>query len=282
MIDDEAQHRTAAPELPQLAPTCTGRVGQSRRAGSSISPAGRPVRVVVADRNWVFRHGLRSVLENALRIRVVAEATSSPDTLAVVRRLQPDALLLTVTRPLCDQLDTLPALARLTRVLAFAGTADCRLVTHALAAGVTAFLVHGEYSTADLHRAVLDSRPGRPHLSPSAAVWAEASSGRLPGPRQGVGMPPGSQLTHREREIMDHIARGMSNGDIARLLHLCEKTVKNHINRIFTKLCVSSRAQAIVLWLADRQDPERQDPAGNGHGTAAAALTVCGACGRAA
>jgi DNA-binding NarL/FixJ family response regulator len=285
MADDEAQRRAvAAGGHPQLAQACTGGTTQSRRAGSSASPAGRTVRVVVADRNWVFRHGLRSVLENARPVRVVAEATSSPETLAVVRHLRPDALLLTVTRGAGDQLDTLPIIARLTRVVAFAGTADCRLITSALAAGVTAFLVHGEYSTGDLYRAVLDSRASRPHLSPSAAVWAHTSFGRLSEPQQAVGMQPGSQLSQREREIMDHIARGMSNGEIACLLHLREKTVKNHVNRIFAKLCVSSRAQAIVLWLSERQDPAGRGPGtgGPGPGAAATALTVCGACGRAA
>jgi len=65
-----------------------------------------------------------------------------------------------------------------------------------------------------------------------------------------VGPASGSLLSDREREVMGHIARGLSNRQIAAVLNLTEKTVKNYVNRIFAKLAVSSRAQAIVLWLS--------------------------------
>jgi DNA-binding NarL/FixJ family response regulator len=88
------------------------------------------------------------------------------------------------------------------------------------------------------------------HVSPSADFGAELMEATPVGSTRFAGPAFGSPLSDREREVMGHIARGLSNRQIAAALDLTEKTLKNHVNRIFPKLAVSSRAQAIVLWLS--------------------------------
>jgi DNA-binding NarL/FixJ family response regulator len=122
----------------------------------------------------------------------------------------------------------------------------------ALQGGAAAFLVHGEYTTGDLLSAVVGARRDHVHLSPSAVFAARLTEGMPVRPTPFAGPAPGSLLSDREREVMDHIARGLSNRQIAAVLSLTEKTVKNYVNRIFAKLAVSSRARAIVRWLSDR------------------------------
>jgi DNA-binding NarL/FixJ family response regulator len=226
------------------------------------------LRVVVADSNWVVRRGLRSVLEDLLPV-VVAEARTSMEALAVVGRIRPDALLLVLPRPPHDPLRLLPDLAASTRVVVLADAADLPLVAAALRCGAVAFLVHGEYTTAGLLRAVLEARPERVHLSPSADFGAELTEAMPVGSPGFAGAAFGSRLSDREREIMSYISRGLSNHQIAAALQLTEKTVKNHVNRIFPKLAVSSRAQAIVLWLSGGMATvEQLRPARNGESVA--------------
>ncbi|MFC4060516.1 LuxR C-terminal-related transcriptional regulator [Planomonospora corallina] len=78
-------------------------------------------------------------------------------------------------------------------------------------------------------------------------------------------------LSRRETEVMDLIADGHSNGQIARHLFLSEKTVKNHVNRIYTKLGVSSRVTAIGLWRERAASGDAGSPAGRRDGTGAGA-----------
>jgi DNA-binding NarL/FixJ family response regulator len=169
---------------------------------------------------------------------------------ATVARTRPHAVVLDVRTPPCDRLDALPRLTRLTRVIAVSHSTDPHLVTRALNAGAVAFLVHGEYSAAQLVRALAEAHQANVHLSaPTAAAAARLIHN--PTRRQ---LPPAEsatrdQLSRRESEVMDRVARGLTNGEIARCLGLSEKTVKAHINRIFAKLQVTTRARAIVLWL---------------------------------
>jgi DNA-binding NarL/FixJ family response regulator len=245
------------------------KISDARQAtGRRGAPLRGVLRVVVADSNWVVRRGLRSVLEDLLPV-VVAEARTSMEALAVVGRIRPDALLLVLPRSPRDRLRLLPDLAASTRVVVLADAADLPLVAAALRCGAVAFLVHGEYTTAGLLRTVLEARPERVHLSPSADFGAELTEAMPVGSPGFAGAALGSRLSDREREIMGYISRGLSNRQIAAALQLTEKTIKNHVNRIFPKLAISSRAQAIVLWLSGGMATVEQfRPARNGESVA--------------
>jgi DNA-binding NarL/FixJ family response regulator len=245
--------------------------GEGRFAAlSAAGGAGRPVpvrrglRVVIAGGNPIVRRGVRSVVEERLPARVVAEARSGSEALAAVARARPGVVILDVRTPPCDRLAVLAKLSRSCRVVVLSHSSDPHLVVQVLDSGAVAFLVHGEYSVAELVQALVEARPSAVHLSAPSAQAAlrlvGGASPRLPAAESATR----EQLSQREAEVMDHIARGLSNSDVARMLGLSEKTVKNHINRIFAKLQVTTRAKAIVLWLGGCvvMTGERSDVAG--------------------
>ncbi len=123
------------------------------------------------------------------------------------------------------------------------------VIASALAAGARGYVVHSEFDVDEIVAAIRTVAAGGVHLSPAAgrmlarSVSAAARRPRTRRPRRTWG------LSQREQEVMELIAEGRTNGEIARSCFLSEKTVKNHVNRIFAKLCVTSRAEAVSVWL---------------------------------
>jgi DNA-binding NarL/FixJ family response regulator len=201
--------------------------------------------------------GLRCLLDDDPRVAVVGEARNGWQTLLATYRLQPDAVLLDVQMSTHDALAVLPALVRESRVLVLTYSRDPALVGRAIQLGATGYVVHAEYTTDQLVRAVLDTYQGRRHLSPSAAAALARHANRT------AGWPPYStwsllhRLSRRETEVLQHVARGLSNCDIASTLQLSEQTVKNHVSRILGKLGVRSRLEAGRLLLGQRRRLDR-------------------------
>ncbi|MBT2439403.1 response regulator transcription factor [Streptomyces sp. ISL-36] len=224
--------------------------------------------VVVADDNPVVRAGLTSLLEGRSDIRVVAEAPDGGTALAETERHRPDLVLLDVRMPNVDGLTALPQLARLAPVLMLTYSGEGDVVQEALRLGAGGYLVHGEFTADELVTAVHDVRAGRAHFTPTAAnalvgvVRATAHGGMGPslwGPMEFPRTTSQVQrnvgqfgLSGREAEVMDLIASGLSNRQIADTCFISEKTVKNHINRIFAKLHSTTRSEAIAAWLGTR------------------------------
>jgi DNA-binding NarL/FixJ family response regulator len=204
-----------------------------------VSAAVPPVRVVVADDNPLVLLGLRSLLDDDPRVRVIGEARNGWQALLATLRLRPDAVLLDVEMSTHDALAVLPALARETRVLVLTYGRDPNLVSRAIRLGATGYVVHAEYTTDQLVRAVLDTYDGRVHLSPAAA--AALSQRPAPGLDRDRSL---RRLSRREAEVLRHVAQGLSNYDIASVLQVSERTVKNHVSRILGKLGVRSRREA--------------------------------------
>ncbi|MFE2234926.1 response regulator [Streptomyces sp. NPDC059442] len=227
------------------------------------------LRVLVADDNPVVRAGLTALLGGRPDIAVVAEATNGRTAITETERLRPDVVLLDVRMPELDGLAALPGLVRLAPVMMLTYTGESAVVREALRLGAGGYLVHGEFTAEELVTAVRDVRAGRAHFTPTAAnallgVVRGATAHGLPLPsianslRFGI---PSSQaqrnvaqfgLSVREAEVMDLIASGMSNRQIADTCFISEKTVKNHINRIFAKLHSRTRSEAIAAWLGTR------------------------------
>ncbi|MGW6908360.1 response regulator [Streptomyces sp. NPDC054940] len=230
-------------------------------------PATTPLRLVVADDNPVVRAGLTALLSTHADITVVAEATNGHEAQEAARRHRPDAILLDVRMPGMDGITALPHLVRIAPVLMLTYSGESETVREALRRGAVGYLIHGEFTTDELVEAVRDIRlGGPPRLSATAAAvpsLAEAnpqlstttsnSPERLSQVQPDVGQSSvylsRFQLSRREAEIMDLIASGMNNQQIAAACFISEKTVKNHINRIFAKLHSTSRAEAAAKWL---------------------------------
>ncbi|WP_405795774.1 response regulator [Streptomyces longwoodensis] len=236
---------------------------------------GRPVlRVVVADDNPVVRAGLTALLDGRDEVRVVAEASDGREAREMTRRHRPDLVLLDVRMPSMDGLTALPDLVPLAPVLMLTYSGESETVREALRRGAGGYLVHGEFTADQLVAAVRDVVAGRAHLTPTAATavvgelrgsavahaegLSEAaapanSRERLSQVQPLVGQL-GSPLSAREAEIMDLIATGLNNHQIAAACFISEKTVKNHINRIFAKLHCTTRAEATAKWLGTAPD----------------------------
>ncbi|MET7739794.1 response regulator transcription factor [Streptomyces sp. NPDC005385] len=227
---------------------------------------GPPLRVLVADDNPVVRAGLTALLESHPDTVVVAAARDGQEALACALRHTPDVVLLDVRMPGTDGLTALPELTRIAPVMMLTYSREPEVVAEALRKGAAGYLVHGEFTAAELISAVRDVRDGRSavpdslgvsyqpepfssHLQPFVGQSSEARPAVAAGLHRRAPNHPDFGLSSREVEVMDLIAAGMNNRQIAATCFITEKTVKNHINRIFAKLHSSSRSEAIAHWL---------------------------------
>ncbi|MCH0563587.1 response regulator transcription factor [Streptomyces sp. MUM 2J] len=234
-----------------------------------------PLRVVVADDNPVVRAGLTALLSAHAGLTVVAEAADGHQACRAADRHRPDAVLLDVRMPGTDGLTALPHLTSVAPVLMLTYSGESDTVREALRLGAGGYLVHGEFTEDQLITAVRDVAQGRPHVTPTATLALlthlrddRSATAHIDIQSDSLGVATSlkplslmqrlvgqsssrirGQLSTREAEIMDLIASGMTNQQIAAACFISEKTVKNHINRIFAKLDSASRAQATAKWL---------------------------------
>ncbi|WP_043194556.1 response regulator [Streptomyces sp. NRRL F-2664] len=223
--------------------------------------------VLIADGNPVIRAGLAAILGAAGGIEVTAQAADGREALSLTRRHAPDVVLLDVRMPGVDGISALPHLVQLAPVLMLTYSREADIVREALLLGAGGYLVHGEFTADELVRAVHDAPLGRPHFTPTAASALLTELRASSHPQRDVGQSSERMhnsvvfgLSSREVEIMDLIASGMSNQQIAAACFISEKTVKNHINRIFAKLRSATRSEAIARWLGTAR------PGVTGHG----------------
>lgn len=214
-----------------------------------------PVRLVIADDNEIVRHGLRSLLEAQGEITVVGEAKDGNEAIALSRELKPDVVLCDVRMPGLDGVGAAQEIAHEVPVLMLTYSDDPDIIRTVLATGAKGYLVHGAHEPDEIVAAVLNASRGSTVLGPAATA-------ALLSPAQGpaVVTPIDSHgLSARESEVMDHVARGLNNREIARECFLAEKTVKNHLNRIFPKLGVRTRAEAVGVWMRLNPPAQEQD-----------------------
>ena len=214
------------------------------------------ITVLVADDNPTVRATLRVLLQAQPGISVVGEAADGRQALALARRLRPQVTLLDHRMPVADGLSVVEDVAAHSAVLVLTGSAEIELIGPMLRGGARGYLVYGHFDPADLVPAIRAVAAGQGWLTPAAASVAtdalreahareRAVEARVEGLRA-VRRRYG--LSEREREVVDLLCEGLSNGAIAERLGLSEKTVKNHLAHVFAKLDVASRAEAMVRW----------------------------------
>jgi DNA-binding NarL/FixJ family response regulator len=206
------------------------------------------ISVMVVDDNPVVLMGLVALLETADDVKVVGTAGDGRQAIDLARQLRPDIVLLDVRMPDVDGVRAARPLAEISRVLMLSYNEDSESIRNSIQAGACGYLVHGSFSPDDLVTAIRDIVAGR--ANPLSAVAARVVVESLQSARGGRPAGDGGLgLSTREVEVMRLITQGRSNGEIAAELVLSEKTVKNHVSRIYAKLGVRTRAAAIARWL---------------------------------
>jgi DNA-binding NarL/FixJ family response regulator len=202
--------------------------------------ADSPIRVLIADDHPVVRQGLRTYLELQPDIEVAGEAGGGIEAAAAAERLAPDVVLLDMVMPDGDGLEALRRIGSRSgppRVVVLTSfPADDRVV-EAMRAGAAGYLLK-DAQPAELLAAIRSAHSGGSPLHPEAAARLVGELHRPP--------DAAAELTAREREVLQLIARGMPNKAIALRLSLSEKTVKAHVSAILRKLDVTDRTQAAL------------------------------------
>jgi DNA-binding NarL/FixJ family response regulator len=214
--------------------------------GPSAPVLGRPdaLRVMVVDDHPVFRMGMAALLSSLDAIAVVAEAASAPEAVAAADEHPLDVVVMDLHLGETSGVDATREIVQLhpgVGVLVVTMMDDDDSVFAAMRAGARGYLLKGA-APGEVERAVRAVANGEVLLGPDVAARAMAY---LAGART-AGPVPFPDLTDREREVLDLVARGLDNASIARRLALSPKTVRNHLSNILTKLAVADRAQAIV------------------------------------
>jgi DNA-binding NarL/FixJ family response regulator len=206
-----------------------------------------PITVVVVDDQELMRMGLNMVLEAQDDIEVIGEASDGSGAIEAVARLAPAVVLMDVRMPGIDGVSATRAITESgsdTRVLVMTTFDLDEHVLGALRAGASGFLLK-DTPPEDLVSAIRSVAAGDAVVSPK--VTKRLLSRFVEHTEPAVDPSVLDGLTGREREVMAHLATGLSNAEIAAVLHLSEATVKTHIGRILTKLGVRDRVQAVVL-----------------------------------
>ncbi len=205
-----------------------------------------PIRVLIADDHPLFRDGLRVLLNSIPQTQLVGEAANGEEVLKQATTLQPDVILMDIQMPGLNGIDATKLVLRTNPdigVIVLTMFEDDALVIAALRAGARGYILKGADQT-EILRAIGAAVRGEALFgAPIAQRLTRFFSASRPS-RPVQAFP---ELTEREREVLDLIAQGYSNHEIAERFVLSPKTVRNHISRIFSKLQGPDRARAIVL-----------------------------------
>ncbi len=209
------------------------------------------ISVVIADDQAMVRAGFAAILDAQSDISVVGQAADGAEAIALTRRLRPDVVVMDIRMPGTNGLEATrvlrdeaagghrPAVLMLT-------TFDADEYVHdALRAGANGFLLK-DAAPADLIAAVRVVAEGEALLAPriTRRLLERFAAQRPPVNRHALRL---ADLTEREREILVLVGQGRANGEIADELFIAEQTVKTHVSRIFTKLGLRDRIQAVIL-----------------------------------
>jgi len=203
------------------------------------------LRILIADDHPLFRKGMRTLLESLPDMEVVGEAATGDEAVERAAALQPDVVLMDLQMPSGGGLKATRQIAKASphiRILVVTLFEDDDSIFAALRAGARGYMLK-DSDEEEMLRAIRAVGDGE-------AIFSSAIATRLrdyfASSRQVIPEEVFPELTDREREILDRIARGETNHRIANQLSITLKTVRNHVSNIFSKLQVADRAQAVI------------------------------------
>jgi DNA-binding NarL/FixJ family response regulator len=200
-----------------------------------------PLRLLLADDHPLFRDGLRALIGSVDDVEVVGEASTGAEAIERSLELQPDVVLMDLHMPGLNGVEATRRVVEASPhvgVLVLTMVEDDDAVFAAMRAGARGYLVKGS-TQVEILNAIRAVGSGE-------AVFGSTIARRLIEYFSGQPARAFPELTAREREVLELIARGAGNAAIARELDISQKTVRNHVSNVFTKLRVVDRSQAIV------------------------------------
>ena len=199
------------------------------------------ITVLIADDHEVVREGLRLALLRSPHIRVVGEAPDGETAVALAERRRPDVVIMDLRMPQMDGIEaTEEIVARVpdTRVLVFTAYSERALLQRGLESGAHGYVLK-EAPHETLLKAIEKVAAGETFVDPALI------------PSLATGRDGQEILTQREREILQLLADGMSNADVAQQLFISQETVKSHVRHILAKLEAETRTQAVAIALRE-------------------------------
>ncbi len=204
-----------------------------------------PIRVLIADDHPLFRHGIRSLLSATADFQVVGEAAAGDEAIRLAETLQPDVIVMDIQMPNVNGIEATRQIVRESpniRILIVTLFEDDASVFTALRAGARGYVLK-DAEKDDLLLALRAVGRGEAIFSPAIASSMIDFFAALRPSTPSNAFP---ELTEREREILELIAKGKSNNEIAAQLVLSPGTVRNYVSNVFSKLQVADRTQAII------------------------------------
>lgn len=198
----------------------------------------KQIRVMIVDDHMVVRVGMTTLINAQPDMIVIADVANAQQTVEMYEQHQPDITLVDLRMPGMSGVEVITAIRKAypsARCIVMTTYDGDEQIYQALQAGAWAYLLKS-VSREEFLTAIRSVAAGQRHIPPEVAQRLAARM-------------PRSDLTSREREVLDLIVRGKSNKDIAAALAISEHTVKNHINNILSKLDVTDRAQAAIVAL---------------------------------
>lgn len=213
----------------------------------------RTIKVLVVDDHPVVAEGTVALLSNEPRILVVGTAKNGEECLELVGLLEPDVVLLDINLPdICgvDLAEKLREIQTQMKVIMFTGQNPQEYVNSSLAKGAGGFLLK-DCSAKEMAEAVLRVFEGEVYYSKSLDAIVESLNTNQKIETEPFSLLPQSaykELTAREIEVMELVAKGMQNQEIADQLGITKRTIVFHVGNIFSKFGVSSRVEAVIAW----------------------------------
>ncbi|CAN5886686.1 response regulator transcription factor [soil metagenome] len=213
-----------------------------------------PIRTLIADDHELFRRGLRMVLDDEDDIEVLGEAGDGESAVAMAREHAPDVVVMDVRMPIRSGIEAARAIKEElpgTKILVLTISDEEDDLYEAIKAGANGYLLK-EISIDEIGHAVRSVNGGQSLISPSMASKLLDEFAAMIKKEEEKEQVPAPRLTPREMEVLQHVAQGMNNREIARTLFISENTVKNHVRNILEKLHLHSRMEAVVYAVREK------------------------------